>query len=220
MNTYLTLSKGLIILLLLLLLLPGCSTVTIDQVKFRPSELKSGESIVVLGRRTNGDYETEPELVSCVGDTLGKGENAINVIPEQEFIDRLYPWFEPRTAPSNVKDLQRLLQYQGVSKVFDELNVHYIVWIDGNTEKVKSYGRITCGLSATLVSCFGFGTWDDKAQYEAAIWDYRKKEQIGKISSQADGTSYMPALVVPIPLLAQVQSDACSAMSKQLQTFF
>ena len=66
----------------------------------------------------------------------------------------------------------------------------------------------------------GFGTWDEKAEYEASVWDYHTKKLVGKVSSIADGTSYMPAIVIPIPLIAQVQNEACSAMANQLQSFF
>jgi len=208
------------LILLLLLSMSACTTVTIDQVKVTESELLQGESVVVIGRRTGSDYETEPELISCVGKNLAKGDKGINVIPETEFVDRLYPWFEARTAPSHIKDLHRLLRYEKVKQIFDEYNVHYIIWIDGNTEKTRSSGSISCGISAVGISCFGFGTWDSQAQYEASIWDYQTKYQIGKVSSVAEGTSYVPALVVPIPLIATVQTDACEAMALQLKTFF
>ncbi|WDE13194.1 hypothetical protein [Thalassomonas haliotis] len=206
--------------LLLTLALSACTSVTIDQVKHVPSELKEGESIVVIGRRSGNDYETEPELISCIGKTLLKGDNPMNVIPEQEFVNRLYPWFEARTAPVHVWDLQRLLSFDDIAQIIDEYNVHYIVWVDGVTEKTRGGGSISCGLSPAGVSCFGFGTWDEKAEYEASVWDYRTKKLVGKVSSIADGTSYMPAIVIPIPLLAQVQSQACSAMANQLQSFF
>ena len=208
------------LMLLVLLSINACTTVTIDQVKVTESELRLGESVVVIGRRTGSDYETEPELISCVGRNLAKGEQGINVIPESEFVDRLYPWFEARTAPNHIKDLHRLLRYVKVKQIFDEYNVHYIIWIDGNTEKTRSSGSISCSISAVGISCFGFGTWDSQAQYEASIWDYQTKLQIGKVSSIAEGTSYVPAIVIPIPLIATVQTDACKAMALQLQTFF
>jgi hypothetical protein len=44
--------------------------------------------------------------------------------------------------------------------------------------------------------------------------------EVGRISTDAVGTSFMPAFFVPIPLLARVQGDACDGMSKQLIKFF
>ncbi|WP_218156447.1 hypothetical protein [Pseudoalteromonas denitrificans] len=203
-----------------LLISAGCTTVTIEEVQHTEATLVEGESVVVIGRRTSNDYETEPELISCIGKVLSKGDNQLNVIPEQTFMDNLYPWFEPRTAPLRVRDLQRLLAYDAVSQKFDDFNVHYIIWIDGNTETTRSSGSITCSLGTGGIGCFGFGTWDKKAEYEASIWDYKNKKLIGKVSSEADGTSYMPAIVIPIPIIAQVQADACKGMAVQLKHFF
>lgn len=202
------------------LLLGGCTTVTVDQVKHLPTELLPDESVVVIGRRSGSDYETEPELISCIGTALARGKNGINVIPEQDFVDRLYPWFEARTAPSHVRALQRLLSFEQIEQIIDDYNVHYIIWVDGNTEKTRSSGAISCGISAAGVSCFGFGSWDKTAEYEASIWDYRTKQLIGKVSSTADGTSYMPAIIIPIPIIAPVQTDACKGMAVQLRSFF
>ena len=198
----------------------ACTSVTIDQVTHQKALLNQGDSIVVMGRRAGSDYETEPELVSCIGDVLGKSNSDLNVIPEEEFVDRLYPWFEPRTAPTRVRDLGRLLSYKKIADLIADYQVQYIVWVDGNTEKTRSAGSISCGLSATGAACFGFGTWDTKSEYEATIWNYNTRQLVGKISSSADGTSYMPAVVVPIPIIAPVQSDACKAMAVQLDQFF
>lgn len=198
----------------------GCTTVTIDQVKHQQVQLNQGDSIVVMGRRSGSDYETEPELISCIGEVLAKSNESLNVIPENDFVDRLYPWFEARTAPTQVRDLSRLLSFDKIAALIEDYQVQYIVWVDGNTEKTRSVGSISCGLSATGAACFGFGTWDTKAEYEATIWDYNSRQLVGKVSSSADGTSYMPAVVVPIPIIAPVQADACKAMAAQLGLFF
>ncbi|WP_448566556.1 hypothetical protein [Thalassotalea ganghwensis] len=198
----------------------GCTSVTVDQVKHQQVSLEADSSIVVIGRRAGSDYETEPELVSCIGDVINGSNQGVSVVPEQDFVDTLYPWFEARTAPAHIRDLKRLLAYERVSQLIEGFNVKYIVWVDGNTEKTRSAGSISCGLAATGVACFGFGTWDTKAEYEATIWDYKNGQILGKVSSVTDGTSYVPAVVVPIPLIAPVQGDACKAMAAQLNTFF
>lgn len=197
----------------------GCTTVVVDQTRQAESQIKQGESIVVIGRRSASDYETEQDLISCVGDILAK-DKQINVVPEDDFVDSLYPYFEPRIAPTRVQELNKLLSFNQVEQAIDDYNIHYVIWIDGSTETTSSSGQINCGITGAGVSCFGFGTWDKKADYEASIWDYREKKLIGKVSSSADGTSYMPAVVVPIPIIAPVQGDACKAMGSQLRSFF
>lgn len=207
-------------LMLALVIMSGCTTVNVDHIKHQQTALESGESVVIIGRRSSSEYETEPELVSCIGSVLRQGDNPLNIIDEQHFTNSLYPWFEPRTAPTHINGLQRLLNYQRVENVFNEFNVHYIIWVDGNTEKTRSSGSMNCGISAAGAACFGFGTWDKSAEYEATVWDYKQQKLIGRVSSTADGTSYMPAIVVPIPLIAQVQKEACKGMASQLKQFF
>lgn len=208
------------VFLLLLILLQGCTTVRIDEHRTGSSVIHADEKIVILGRRHASDYETEPSLISCIGELVENGDDEIDVIDEQEFLDSLYPWFEPRYAPMHAKDLRRFIKKQEVVKALDEQGVRYIVWVDGNTETTESAGSIGCSISVGGAGCFGFGTWDKESDYEAEIWNYETREELGKISVDASGTSYMPALILPIPIIARVQANACKGIGTQLQTFF
>ena len=62
---------------------------------------------------------------------------------------------------------------------------------------------MTCGMSPGSAGCFGFLTWENDASYEASVWDTQEQRAAGRLSSDAAGTSYMPALVVPIPIIAR-----------------
>lgn len=197
----------------------ACTTVTIDEYREGTSHLSSGDAVVILGRRHSSDYETEPDLVNCIGDILNAGEGGVNVISEKQFVDNLYPWFEPRMAPMNMKRLDQLTERTEVANALDSYNISYIIWIDGNTETTNSSGSIGCSIGAGGAGCFGFGTWDKESDYEATIWDYKNRKTLGTISAGATGTSYMPAVVVPIPLIARVQANACKGMGAQLKNF-
>ena len=77
-------------LLALGLALGGCVSATIEEVRTAPALLEAPQegSIVILGRRHNNGYETESNFVDCVGKSL----RGSAVLPEQAFIDALYPW--------------------------------------------------------------------------------------------------------------------------------
>lgn len=203
----------------LALSLSACTSVSIDEHRVQDDvHIADGDTIVVLGRRHSSNYETEPSLVSCIANEIGRYD--IDVVPETQFVDSLYPWFEPRTAPMRVKDMERLLQKEQVANRIEDYQVRYIVWIDGNTETISKAGSIGCSIGAGGAGCFGFGTWEKESDYEASVWDYQDLKALGKISADAEGTSYMPAVIVPIPLIARVQKGACKAMASQLGTFF
>lgn len=206
------------LLILGLLLLAGCTSVTVDEFKRGNASLSATDSVVVLGRRHSSDYETEPDLVECIGETIAS-DSDIKVIPEREFVNRLYPWFEPRTAPMSLRSLNRTAQRDDVARILREYDIHYLIWIDGHTETTTSAGSIGCSVGPGGAGCFGFGTWDKESTYEATIWDYDKSQVVGKISADASGTSYMPAIVVPIPLIARVQAGACEGLGTQLRKF-
>ena len=92
--------RALLPLLLSINVLSGCVTSRVDEMVFNEPEVGIGEATaVILGRRHGSDYATEPDFVRCVGSHIMKKDPTITIIPETYFLDDLYPWFEPRTAP-------------------------------------------------------------------------------------------------------------------------
>jgi len=210
-----------LIALLFSVTLVGCSaTTTIDE--YRPTaeaiELDANERVVVLGRRDAGHYETDREFIGCVGDKMRSAD--IQVLPEQEFIDAIYPWFEPRTAPKGLPRLKRLMQDASVKTQVDKRNVRYLVWLDGSTETLESGGSISCAIGPGGGGCFGFAQWDKVSVYEAIVWDLNELTEKGRLRVDSEGTSYLIGAVAPIPFLTPVKSDACSSMGNQLKNFF
>ena len=211
-----------ITLLIGLALLAGCkSTTVIDEYReAATTTLTSDESIVVLGRRHSSGYETEDDFISCVGKSLGQGQADISVIPEKDFVDSMYPYFETSTAPMDVKNLGKLAQIPAIAAKFNDFKLRYFVWIDGATERTDSSGSVSCAVGPGGGGCFGFAYWKDEASYEASIWDFKEMALSGKINAETKGTSFMPAIIIPVPLLARVQENACKSLANQIRTFF
>lgn len=213
--------RGLYLCAVLAVMFSGCkSTTVIDEYREQPvTTINNHESVVVLGRRSSISHETEEDFIDCVGKSLSSGERKINVIPEKEFVDSMYPYFETSTAPTDVKNLDKLVRIPEIASKFNQFGIKYFIWIDGSTETVDKQGSITCGIGPGGGGCFGFASWDDEANYEATIWDLKDLALSGKISAETDGTSLMPAVFIPIPLLARVQSHACHNLANQIENF-
>jgi hypothetical protein len=206
---------------LALLALQACVTSTVDEVLYKGPEANLGDaSIVIMGRRHASDYETEPDFIECIGDHIHSADTSITVMSELQFMNELYPWFEPRTAPLRPADIDRLMQVRPVAQKIQELKTQYMVWIDGETIRTEGAGSMTCGIGPGGAGCFGFGTWGNDSNYEATIWDFTGQEEVGRMSTTASGQSYMPAVVVPIPIIAPVQGTACDGLGDQLLEFF
>ncbi len=199
--------------------LGGCITASVEDERVETTGLLEGESVVVMAKSYHQGNETEADYIRCVENALGKGKGAVRVIPNQQFIDNLFPWFEPRTAPADTKGLVTLMTRPGVPAAVKQMGVRYIVWLDGDTERVTQGGSLSCAVGPGGGGCFGFAWWQDDADYEASIWDLTDSESAGTVTADYSGTSFLPALVVPIPLIARTQSKACSGLAKQLKSF-
>ena len=202
----------------LVLFASGCVTSTVDEMVFNePVEGIGDSTVVILGRRHASDYETEPDFIDCVGKHISSRDRSIEVIGELDFLNALYPWFEPRTAPLSPQDIDKLMAHPPVAARMAELKTEYMIWVDGNTIRTEGAGSMTCGIGPGGAGCFGFGTWGNEADYEATIWDVQEGQSLGIISSEASGTSVVPALGVPIPMIARTKSASCKSMADQLR---
>jgi hypothetical protein len=213
------LMRNLHIALVLLPLLSGCVASRIEQSRDSSTGIEPHEAIVLLGRASHNHKETEESFTECIADVLGEGDNPIRVIGQSQFRDNLYPWFEPRTAPTSADELGRLFTEPGVKERIESVNIRYLAWIDGDTITVGKGGSMSCTISTFGGGCFGMSYWEEDASYEAAIWDLKTMTSTGQISADANGTSYLAGLIIPIPILARPGNAACKGLANQLREF-
>lgn len=199
--------------------LSACVTARMQDEREGVTGIADGESVVIMARSYHLGNETEAKYISCVEDALGRGSEGLRVIPHREFVDSLFPWFEPRTAPAETKGLSKLMKRPGVAKKIKDQRVRYIIWLDGDTEKVAGGGTLSCAAGPGGGGCFGFAWWQNDADYNASVWDLQGLESAGTVSADVSGTSFLPALVIPIPLIARTQTAACKGLADQLRTF-
>lgn len=199
--------------------LSGCITSRIEDARENVTGLNDGQSVVIMAKSYHQGNETEGDYLTCIEKALGAGSKGISVVPHQKFIDNLFPWFEPRTAPADTKGLPALMDRPGVKDAVRDMGVRYVVWLDGDTERVAEGGSLSCAAGPGGGGCFGFAWWQNDADYEAAVWDLDDNESAGTVSADVSGTSFLPALVIPIPLIARTQTRACKGLAQQLRAF-
>ena len=199
--------------------LGACVTSRVEDVRQGTTGLADGEGVVIMAKSYHLGNETEAKFISCVGDSIGRGSAGLRVVPNTEFVDALFPWFEPRTAPSETKGLPELMQRPGVTEMIADKGVRYVIWLDGNTDRVAGGGSMSCAAGPGGGGCFGFAWWQNDSKYEASVWDLNGLEDAGTVSADVSGTSFLPAIVIPIPLIARVQSKACDGLADQLKLF-
>jgi hypothetical protein len=201
------------------LLMSACVTSRVEDMRTSDTGLREGEGVVIMAKSYHLGNETEADFISCVGESIGRGSDGLRVVPNSEFVDALFPWFEPRTAPAETKSLPDLMQRPGVPEMIAEKGIRYVVWLDGATDRVAGGGSMSCAAGPGGGGCFGFAWWQNDSKYEASVWDLKGLEDAGTVSADFSGTSFLPAIVVPIPLLARTQSKACKGLADQLRVF-
>jgi hypothetical protein len=199
----------------------GCaSTTTVDDYRptTEPIDLADGEKVAILGRRDAGHYVTDRSFIECLVDRLDHSD--FQVMTEEDFVDALYPWFEPRTAPKHLKRLERMMQDPVLRKKVKQEKIRYLVWLDGEVDSQAPDGAMTCTITAAGPGCFGYTSWDKYVMFEAIVWDLADLTEEARIRVDSEGTSYVLGIIAPIPLLTRAESQACEGMGEQLKSYF
>jgi hypothetical protein len=222
--------------------LTGCMTARIEELREAPTQIGSHEAIVLLAKPHLEGTGTEEKFMNCLErELVGQEFSAVVAYKQREgkefdprssvtnrpfqiyadhhFVDALYPWLEPSTAPANAQGFSAFLARPGVSDRVNSMGVRFIVWIDGITQKTDGGGSIACAAGPGGAGCLGLGWWEKSSDYEATVWDLRDGISAGTLSTDVKGTSVMIGAIAPIPLIAPVQSTACNRLAGQLRSF-
>ncbi|HEX5163645.1 MAG TPA: hypothetical protein VFV88_18105 [Steroidobacteraceae bacterium] len=199
--------------------LSGCMQARIEESRELATPIAKGERVVILAKPQIEGAGAEDEFMDCVSNGLEGGRHGIAVHDNNDFVDKMFPWFEPSTAPGKPEAMATLLARPGVADQVTESGVRYVVWLDGNTRKTDGGGSLACGAAPGGAGCIGFGWWQKESAYEATIWDLKQGKSAGSVGTNVTGTSAIVGAVVPLPFIARVQATACNRMSAQLRTF-
>src|SRR5262249_51986404 len=127
--------------LVLFIALPGCMQSRVEESRELHTKIQKDEAVVILAKPQIEGAAAEDGFMDCVSHTLaGSGPDAISVQSNSAFVDSMFPWFEPGTAPTRPEGLATLLTRPGVSERVAASGVRYIVWLDGGTQKTDGGG--------------------------------------------------------------------------------
>jgi hypothetical protein len=172
----------------------------------------------LVGRKVSAEVDSAIESgKEIIVPTLKN--SPFQIYADRLFVDALYPWLEPSTAPANADGRGVLLGRAGVTERISARGVRYIVGVDGTTRTTDGGGSIACAAGPGGAGCFGLGGWEKQSDYEATIWDLRDGIDVGSVTTDVSGTSVMIGAIAPIPIITPVQSTACDRLAGQLRTF-
>ncbi len=198
----------------------GCMHARIEESRELPTAIATDEAVVVLAKPQIEGAGAEDTFMDCLSENLAQGSKGIKVHDNNAFVDKMFPWFEPGTAPNKPEAVAAMLARPGVTEKIAETGVRYVVWLDGGTRKTDGGGSLACGAAPGAAGCIGFGWWEKESDYEATIWDLKQGKSAGSVGTNVTGTSAIVGAVVPLPFIARVQGAACNRLSDQLRGFF
>ncbi len=201
-------------------LLSGCMHARVDESRELQTKIASDEAVVILAKPQIEGAAAEDGFMDCVSANLASGSKKLKVRGNDQFVDEMFPWFEPGTAPTRPEAVTGVLSRPGVSERVAETGVRYVVWLDGATRKTDGGGSLACGAAPGAAGCIGFGWWEKESAYEATIWDLKQAKAAGSVGTNVTGTSAIIGAVVPLPFIARVEGTACNRLAEQLRSFF
>lgn len=202
----------------ILLQLCGCMTARLEESRNTTTAIGAHEAVVLLAKPHVEGVTAEDEFMDCVSDKIA-ASGGIQVRPNDAFVDSMFPWLEPSTAPQRPEGVTRLLARDVVAERVAQSGVRYIIWIDGTTRQTDSGGSLTCSLGPAGGGCLGFGWWEKESDYQAVVWDLATARTAGSVSTNVTGTSALVGVLLPLPFIARVQGAACDRLATQLGAF-
>ena len=144
-------------------LLGGCMQARIEESRELPTQIAKDERVVILAKPQIEGAGAEDDFMDCISENLGSGKGALLVHDNNDFVDQMFPWFEPSTAPGKPEAMSELLARPGVSDQVTKSGVRYVVWLDGSTRKTDGGGSLACGAAPGGAGCIGFGWWQKES---------------------------------------------------------
>lgn len=165
-------------------------------------ELAPGEKIAVI--RGEGGMS---QLVDCVVRVMQRANSALRIVPDKQFRDSMFPWFEPGIAPDTDEELATLLRQAVVSDSIVKLGVRYVVSVSGitRTGPVTDLGAPSAAIFATSGNQLG----------SVQVATCSSDTMLGAAQSQGESPAVL-AQVAPLPPVGGVGWDEYTSLSAQV----
>lgn len=189
--------------------------------------ITKNESIVVLSAESIAADESWP--AACVRDAIASADSTIRVMTAAEFRDAMFPWFETQSVEGAIAELKTMPE---ITRGIEQIGVRYIISVGGRTIGqalgdgwsaegfyIGKHGLFLCGAGPGGAGCFGFLAWQRTSDLSAIVWDLKRGTQIGAIAVKITAINLMPAVILPVPLIAPTETAVCRELGYHLAKF-
>lgn len=180
------------------------------------SQSQSSNRVLIVPNIGTWLYTDASRAMSCVGNRLSQLSPSVKVISADTLRLELFPWLEPSTAPKSIEELRNFLANPAITNKMHALGVGYMLEFHGGTKTDIPGGGILCGVFAGGGGCLGYAWGSRESSFNATILDIKDKNKLSKAVSTQKGVVYVPAFVIPMPIMAATESKACQDLASQI----
>jgi hypothetical protein len=199
-------------------LLAGCVPVPVpagiedvDMPFYQEVVLADGEAVTVFS--TVEDRTGRDDIADCLREGLEEADPPVRVIPAGAFRDTLFPWFEPETVPRSDEDWAALLARPLVKARVAELDVRFLLEVQGSHTEGE-----TKGVEAVAVGAVGVEVRD---RVTAKLRDLKGATSVGAAAVEsASHDVLVHVMLYGIILLPMTETAACQELGRQLAAAF
>jgi len=138
---------------------------------------------------------------------------------DQDFIrDTLFPLLEPTTQPVSETDMIAMLSRKHVTANLREKNITFLVTFTVQTLE-ETHGCILPLAGYGAGGFFGLMWIDKETNISVAIWELDMLSDVKHVTACDEGTTWIPACILPIPLPAMTLTGACRKMTEKIVGF-
>jgi hypothetical protein len=152
----------------------------------------------------------------CLAARIAQAAPDVTVLSQRAVRDALFPLLEPATQPHDERAFASLLAREDARARLHARGVRFLVAFAGGTRKEAWEGGILCGASMGGGGCLGFAWQSESTSLDAALWSIDGDAPVSRQAAKTEGTSVMPAFVLPIPIMARTRSEACEELGTRL----
>jgi hypothetical protein len=161
-------------------------------------------------------YLKDKEFAECVQKELIEDIPNLKFIPEDKFRDALFPWFEPNTAPKSIEELSALVSKTLVKKRIENLGVEFLIFVHGRTEQKEYDGFLLHMIGYGYGGSYGYLSAERGTHIITTVWDLKESVSIGDTDIYSKGKVRWLGLILPVPIPAFTESEACSETAKRI----
>ncbi len=195
--------------------LGACTATTVQEKVETPPKGIYGEVLTVLPQGPQ-----DHRFAECVSDTLKTARPNLQFVPQDQFRDALFPWFEPGIAPKSAEELASLLGKRLVEEMIAKLGIRYVILVTGETVQQGFEGPFGILSAPPAGGFFGYATAPRETKIAATIWDLKGTRLFPTEHAEARGAFVAAAFILPVLIPTATETPACKDLGQRLAGYF